>query len=274
MQLFVQQPPHNPLLLNYIERFFYFRAALPPGSAPVFQMFPDGKSVMTINLESPYADHGQPTPTLLPQSILSATCLNSHFIQPQAQVVDMIGIQFRAEGLYPFLSVALREVAAQIHPLELLFGSSVQELSEQLFDNPVPAARSALLEAYLLKRLNQKRANGLIQHLVPFIQQHKGGVTVQQLTRLTRVSERTLERQFLHCLGVSPKRFIRVVRFQAVIQRLRQAPFEDQLTALAYDFGYTDQSHFIKEFQAFAHITPSQYLKKVRAQSEFYSYEP
>jgi hypothetical protein len=142
-------------------------------------MFPDGKSVMTINLESPYADHGQPTPTLLPQSILSATCLNSHFIQPQEPVVDMIDIQFRAEGLYPFFSAALREVVAQIHPLELRFSSSVQEPSEQLFDNPMPAARSTLLEAYLLKHLNQKRANGLIQQLVPFIQQRKGKVTVQ-----------------------------------------------------------------------------------------------
>ncbi|HEX8659475.1 MAG TPA: hypothetical protein VF690_18185 [Hymenobacter sp.] len=135
--------------------------------------------MMTINLESPYADHGQPTPTLLPQSILSATCLNSHFIQPQEPVVDMIDIQFRAEGLYPFFSAALREVVAQIHPLELRFSSSVQEPSEQLFDNPMPAARSTLLEAYLLKHLNQKRANGLIQQLVPFIQQRKGKVTVQ-----------------------------------------------------------------------------------------------
>ncbi|WP_046246466.1 helix-turn-helix domain-containing protein [Hymenobacter terrenus] len=273
MQLFAQQLPQNPLLLSYIESFFYFRATIPLGSAPVSQMFPDGKSVITINLASQYADHGQPTPTVLPQSILSAMCLNSHFIQPQAEAVDMIGIQFRSEGLYPFLSVSLHELATQIHPLELLFGSSVQELSERLFANPAPDARSALLESYLLKRLNQKRANRLINGLVPFIQQRKGGITVKQLTNLTQVSERTLERHFLHCIGVSPKRFIRVVRFQAVIQRIRQAPFEGQLTALAYEFGYTDQSHLIKEFQAFAHITPSQYLKKVSTLSEFYSYE-
>ncbi|HMF12979.1 MAG TPA: helix-turn-helix domain-containing protein, partial [Gemmataceae bacterium] len=77
------------------------------------------------------------------------------------------------------------------------------------------------------------------------------------------VSVRQLERGFRHVIGTSPKVFARTVRFQEAQQRLLFDPDAD-LTSLAYECGYFDQAHFIKDFKAFTGQTPSEYAQQMR----------
>jgi transcriptional regulator GlxA family with amidase domain len=74
---------------------------------------------------------------------------------------------------------------------------------------------------------------------------------------------RHLQRKFQHAVGASPKFFARTLRVEQA-QRHIMLDSETDLTQLAYRCGYFDQAHFIKEFKAFAGMTPSEYVHRMR----------
>jgi AraC-like DNA-binding protein len=71
-----------------------------------------------------------------------------------------------------------------------------------------------------------------------------------------KVSERYLQRAFVSRVGVSQKQFIRIMRFQQVLQSISQGDLAN-LTAVAYTNDFYDQSHFIREFKSFTGFVPS-----------------
>jgi len=74
------------------------------------------------------------------------------------------------------------------------------------------------------------------------------------------VTSRNLERKFASLVGKSPKQFIRIVRFQEVMNGIiHQKP--NYLTEYAFNNGYFDQSHFIHEFKTLSGYTPSEFVK-------------
>ena len=75
-----------------------------------------------------------------------------------------------------------------------------------------------------------------------------------------RVSERSLQRIFRKYVGVSPTQYRRICQFQGSFSQLRSGNFEN-LTDVAFDSGFADQSHFIRSFKEFAATTPDHYLK-------------
>ncbi|WP_317162601.1 helix-turn-helix domain-containing protein [Myroides albus] len=79
------------------------------------------------------------------------------------------------------------------------------------------------------------------------------------------ISERTLERLVKQYVGMSPKVYSRIIRFQANLNLLRESSFKS-LTELTYESGYFDQSHYIREFKTFTGSTPKQYLLDTQEQ--------
>jgi transcriptional regulator GlxA family with amidase domain len=79
---------------------------------------------------------------------------------------------------------------------------------------------------------------------------------------------RQLQRKFQRDVGASPKFFARTLRFEQAQRRLMLEP-ETELTGLAFDCGYFDQAHFIKEFRVFTGKTPSAYADQMRRLHDF-----
>ena len=76
-----------------------------------------------------------------------------------------------------------------------------------------------------------------------------------------------MQRGFQQVIAISPKVFARILRFQEAQRRLMFDPDAD-LTGLAYECGYFDQAHFIKDFKAFVGKTPSEYAQHMRRMQE------
>ena len=81
------------------------------------------------------------------------------------------------------------------------------------------------------------------------------------MRRATGASERTLERLFAERVGLSPKAFGRVARFRRAIERLQHPP-GGPYARIALQVGYADQAHFIREFKAFAGVTPAAFARE------------
>jgi len=96
-------------------------------------------------------------------------------------------------------------------------------------------------------------------HAVRYIVNEKANSNLDKLVTDCNISNRYLQKMFLERIGVSPKFFIRITRFQHALQHLAKYRTVS-LTDLAYQAGYYDQAHFIREFKEFTGTSPSQFL--------------
>ncbi|MCE7923636.1 MAG: AraC family transcriptional regulator [Haliscomenobacteraceae bacterium CHB4] len=82
------------------------------------------------------------------------------------------------------------------------------------------------------------------------IHEKQGNISLSELQRSLRLSERSLQRRFRQSVGLPPKLYLRIRRFQTSLAQIQRQDF-DRLTDIAYDNGYADQSHFLRDFKEF-----------------------
>ena len=136
-------------------------------------------------------------------------------------------------------------------------------LSEQLVNTTSIPGQIELLSAWLNTQAQRHhtRKNDMMQHAVSVIARSKGNVALKGLQTELRLSERSFERKFKEYIGISPKLFSRICRFQASLQQLRNNDY-GKLSDIAFENEYADQSHFIRAFKEFAGFSPFQYQKE------------
>lgn len=142
-----------------------------------------------------------------------------------------------------------------------LFGSEGLFLKEEVVEASTTTQRVEIIGAYLLKKTNDRGIghDGLLQGVREIVRVN-GVATIDSLIAATGVSARQLDRRFMSSVGISPKMFSRLVRFQASLQ-LPQKRSTATLTELALEAGYYDQSHFIRDFKTFSGISPGYYFR-------------
>ena len=110
------------------------------------------------------------------------------------------------------------------------------------------------VERVLLRLARPERVDPRVRAAAVAIQQSGGIVSVETLARRTEVTRRHLERRFLDTVGLTPKRLVRIVRFQRALAALHAG---GRGAATALDCGYADQSHFIRDFRRLTGCSPS-----------------
>jgi AraC-like DNA-binding protein len=259
MQLLSYRP--LPPLADFVDQLW-----LSQGTAPAHQMerlLPDSTVELVINLHQDrihlYDRDDYRHCGTAPGCIVSGPRTQYFVIDTQDQMATM-GVHFRPGGAFPFFRAPAIELADQSVALDALWGRAAAEMRERLLAAPTQEGKFRVLEACLLEQL----AKPLARHpAVAFgIQQLRGygPRSVAEVVDKTGFSQRRFIQLFGEQVGLTPKVFGRVSRFQRVIQIARGAG-EVNWTALALDCGYYDQAHFIHDFQSFAGITPSVYLE-------------
>lgn len=114
----------------------------------------------------------------------------------------------------------------------------------------------------IIKR-EEPAADRATEFAIRRIVQSNGNLQLRSLQKEMQLSERGLQRKFEQYVGIPPKLFSRVCRFQASLTQLRKSNFHN-LSDIAFDNGYADQSHFIRTFKDFAGFSPLQFQKNKR----------
>ena len=116
--------------------------------------------------------------------------------------------------------------------------------------------RIFLIEAFLLNQIPRIRHyNNCFSAALGLVRGTNLVYSVDELCKAVCISERQLQRIFKSNLGVSPKSYIQIIRFRKICQALQNRP-DVSYHDLAFDFGYADQAHFIRDFKAFSGKTP------------------
>jgi AraC-like DNA-binding protein len=168
-----------------------------------------------------------------------------------------IKVGFQPSGLYRLLGMPLSEylIDGAIDGRYLL-DKDIVFINEQLQTASSYDHMVHIVEAFLLSKLKQLRPPMPIDIVLTSIIQKGGLMTVDDMASTACISFRQLERQFQQRMGMSPKFFARLTRF-AHAWGMKQGNPKMSWTDIAYQCGYFDQMHFIRDFKEFAGVTPS-----------------
>src|SRR5262245_55927140 len=185
-----------------------------------------------------------------------------YFGSDAVEEVALMGVHFRPGGAFAFLGFPAGHLANAHIDLAEVWQGDAENLRDQLAESASTANRFRLLEQRLIEHLQRPLvrhpavATALVTH-----RQGSGSTRTRELARAVGLSERRFIDVFRAEVGMSPKTFDRVQRFQRVLARTRRSEVVDW-GALAQSCGYYDQSHLIREFNAFAGISPTDFFER------------
>jgi AraC-like DNA-binding protein len=170
---------------------------------------------------------------------------------------EMVGVYLQPAQVSPLAHVPAWELTDRIVPLEDLWGSAAADLPVHLGEI---AERDRIdhLESVLLRRIQYPRGESgtvKVPGLASWVLHDRGQMSVERLAEAAGVSRQRLGRIFHACVGLSPKLYCRLARFQSALAYAGRGKNVVWAQA-ALEMGYADQSHMIAEFREFSSLTP------------------
>lgn len=166
---------------------------------------------------------------------------------------------------YPFALASLFKMSAltlKKSPVELRDWNVTKAtaLLMQLVSSTSTQLKSEVLNNFLIEQLQQNsRECEIIKYATDRIMYDPGPAALSMLIEKLSLNERTFQRLFKKYVGVTANQYRRICQFQLSLAQLRHKRFSN-LTDVAYENGFADQSHFNRSFREFTKITPGHYL--------------
>ncbi|AZN38787.1 helix-turn-helix domain-containing protein [Paenibacillus albus] len=238
-------------LAPYVEKLVW----LGSGSTEPFTVYPDIHHVMGFQSIGQVAlvDGNQITP--LEPAGLTGIHQKPKVFQASASYSSVL-IYFRPEALYRWRLCSPKEISdtsVALADLGLHLTDWDRLLDPLYAQDPWKLLR--LMEDLLWSLFKGNEIDLWASWAVNRIYAERGSIRVAQLAEESTLSRRQFERRFVERVGVSPKSLAQIVKFQHTLQALQTT---EQLTQLAIDADYYDQSHMIREFRKRSGTTPGQ----------------
>jgi AraC-like DNA-binding protein len=172
-------------------------------------------------------------------------------------------VEFRPHGAYPFLNLAMGEIANGLFSFDELRTRLGREMRETVCNLYGADRKIEFVQARLARLLADNGPQpSVVDYAVARLEAASGSLPVKGLERETGYSSRYLERLFKEQVGVGPKALGRIFRFQRFYTKWAQGQGYDGLTDELYDY-YHDQSHFAKEFKEFTGYAPRRFASQI-----------
>jgi AraC-like DNA-binding protein len=166
---------------------------------------------------------------------------------------SVVGVHLRPGYAGLVLGVPPGELTDRHVDLEALWGRSARLLRERLCAATTTHQRFAILEAELVSRIDQRPVHSAVTYALDLLARPQ--VRVSDIAKGAGLSQRRLIELFTAAVGLTPKRFGRVLRFQRATALARGAALD--WTRVAHESGYYDQAHLIRDFRELADVTPT-----------------
>jgi AraC-like DNA-binding protein len=226
------------------------------------RILPSGTLELVINLhedEFRIYDAAESRPPRRFPGVIVSGAYRGPFVIDAEEHASVIGVHFAPGGALPFLGAPPGHLAGAHLDLETLWPRQVSELRDRLCEARSPARRFRILENALVARLrhpfeHHRAVRAALEHIA------RPGVAVAEVADRVGLSHRRLIEVFTAEVGVPPKLFGRLQRFQRAMAVVQQAGSVDW-ARLAIGAGYYDQSHLIRDFGEFSGFSPADLLR-------------
>ena len=260
--LYLTHTPGWPLC-EFVDLLWLFRGVKAPHAKE--RLLPDGCMEMVINLHEDevriYDRNDTRKFQKLPGRAL-AGAQSEFFVIDTAEQRSVIGVHFKPGGAFQFFKLPADELQGRLVSLDDVWGAAAADLREQLLEAGTPRRQFQTLENALMARAVKRFER---HPAVRFALDQFSGAerirTVSEVSDQIGLSARRFIEVFRSEVGLTPKLFCRIRRFQKLIHSLGAGSRVNWANA-ALECGYFDQAHFIHDFQAFSGLTPSVYLSQ------------
>ena len=234
----------GPAAAAFIGHYWTLEAA---EHGPVQRVVPDGSPELILNLGQPFESCVDGVWRAQPRCFVAGQITGPLLLRP-AGPCRILGVHFRPHGLAALRGIHANELTGRIAPLDDLS----RELGALGEINSVRDLESGLL------RLARIPADAMVGHAVRELTGSNGTRDIASLARDFGMSTRQLERRFRERVGLTPKVFSRMRRFQSVFAAIENG--DSNWAAAAVACGYYDQAHLIRDFREFAGEPPASLL--------------
>lgn len=258
----------STILKPYIKEYWAVENVLGKGKVHFQRVIATGLPELTFYFENrPKSDKRK-----IEGSILLNGQQNDFYDLLITDKISMFSVTFQANGLSHFLRIPINELQNQIVTLDSVNKVLSQQLEDKLAGASTFQKRIEIVESFFINLLknqiisvDQKRMTNSIE----LIKSTKGNISIEFLASNACVSRKQFERKFLAYIGISPKQYLKIIRFQNAIF-LNQSTTNVSITELAYKAGYYDQSHFINEVKDLTGQTPKKLFDSEEIISDFF----
>lgn len=246
-------------LKGYIDKIWVFESNCGLPQDDMRMLVPDGRLLLLI----PYGngiigkmggrDHLVKENSM---SLVGVTDLPSVVDGQYAGALNIIGVDFTPGGAYRFFHWRMKDIKYKVTSLADIIGQAVHEIEERIAVAINSRQKVQVVQDFLWNLFLRKSTDPVFEYCIQTINASKGAITIKQLEQDTGYSSRWLNRKFEDCLGISPKSYSSIARFQFYYQSLLSNASRILKHKEFYDHYY-DESHFIREFKRFTGMPPA-----------------
>ena len=255
--IYLERPP-TPALRRHISTLWYVRT--PASPAAPHRVLPNGCAQIILNLAADHLiDADTPAPTRMAAAVLSGA-RSTYTTINTANFAELAGIVFQPAGFAAFAPGPVDVFSNRHVALENIFGPLAETLRDRLRGQPTPAAALDVLEAGLAALRHPDRPHDrIVHHALRAFARTPSAASVARVAKDVGWSPRHFSQRFRQQVGLTPKLWCRVQRFQRIVRHLH-AGADLPWAELALACGYCDQSHFAHDFRAFSGLDATAYL--------------
>lgn len=258
--MLLQREP-RPALRPFVKTLWAADASRPPARAATERerVLPTGDMHIALRLsEHPlrlFADLADATGHAVGHAVLGGARA-TYYLRDISTAARSVGAVLRPGAAAILFGDSAGAFAGRHTLLDDLWGRAAVRAREQLLEAGSPQRQLDVLEAILAARLPDVR--GLHPAVAQALERFLTTADVGEAVKQSGYSHRRFIALFRQAVGLTPKRYCRLLRFQRAIDRVQAVPAVPW-AGLALDAGYSDQAHFNREFREFAGVTPEEY---------------
>ena len=253
-------------LNGFIDNLIYFEGITPTHSLDRF--LPDGNTELIIDLtENPQHIHDNHTLEVVQacsKAWVSGVRTRPITI-PSGKGGRLMIVAFKKGAAHPFYPFPMSELTNSVVMADLVFGSSILDLREKLLFAKSTSEMFYLVELFLLGRagdkLHESTTSNCIKYAISNIISQPTLSSFHNLSDQIGYSQKHFIELFKGQVGLSPKQYLKIIRFQKAIQEI-EANRSIHWSDIAVKSGFYDQAHFIHDFKDFSGFTPNDYIKR------------
>jgi AraC-like DNA-binding protein len=178
-----------------------------------------------------------------------------------------IVVYLKPGTLYRLLGFPMTEFDQQYFDAEIFLGNEIKVVREKLADAKSIAAMIAIIEELLTKKCIRLQEKASVDQVASNVMINPATFSLDRMANDACLSTKQFYRKFTQRIGISPKYFSRLSRFNQAYQYKLSNP-GISWSSIAQEFAYTDYHHLEKEFKEFLGLTPGEWLKAELAAPE------
>lgn len=231
----------------------------------VARPFSTGNIVMYLHFASPIEiyDSNFQQPKTYSSFVAGIFPLNKLFYMIATGRIENIVIIFKPGGFYSVFQVSANKLKNCVVNLTDFKNVNGAQLIRDCKNAISIKDKISLIDDFFLHCLVKTKKHtetSKFEELPNYIQERSGAVILDQICEEFSLSMRSVERYFNQYIGISPKEYIDIIRFNSILNYLLKSDLV-VWQEIIYTLGYYDQSHFIKSFKAISGFTPSEYIR-------------